>query len=133
MSKSHGKQDHTYEIAFLESVLKRNERDPVVVETLANLYTEAGLYSKGLALDRRNVELSPQSATAHYNLACSLSLTGAPDEAFAELGMALDLGFDDVEWMRKDPDLNALRDDPRWTNVARKAVSRGEDGPRAEG
>ena len=114
MSKTREKADHSYEIAFLESVLKRDERDAVVVETLANLYTEEGLYAKGLDLDRRNVSLSPKNATAHYNLACSLSLTGAIDEAFAELDVALDLGFDGIEWMKKDPDLNALRGDPRW-------------------
>ena len=118
MSEAEERTDHSYEIAFLENILKRDERDAVVVETLANLYTEAGLFKKGLDLDRRNVELSPKNATAHYNLACSLSLTGAIDEAFAELEVALKLGFDGIDWMKEDPDLNVLRKDPRWGKFA---------------
>jgi hypothetical protein len=118
VSGADARTDHSFEIALLENVLKRDEQDTVVVETLANLYTEAGLFKKGLDLDRRNVELAPKNATAHYNLACSLSLTGAIDEAFAELEVAMDLGFDDIDWMKKDPDLYALKSDPRWRKFA---------------
>jgi hypothetical protein len=119
--------DLSFEIAFLEGIYKRDRNDSRTVETLANLYTDAGLFAKGLELDQRHVTLEPQNPTAHYNCACSLSLTGAATEAFEELETALKLGFDGLDWMQKDTDLEALRNDPRWALImAEHGVARAD-------
>ena len=113
------KIDLSFEIALLEGIYRRDKDDARIVEALATLYTEAGLYDKGLALDRHHVALEPRNPTSHYNFACSLCLTGEMTEAFKELELSLRLGFDSLDWMQKDPDLEAARADPRW----RKLVS----------
>lgn len=100
-----------FEIEFLERLHKRLQTDPDVIEMLANLYTEAGRYDEGLAMDFRHVELEPENPTAHYNLACSLALKSLRLEALDSLRTALEKGFDDFNWMLQDPDLKSLAED----------------------
>ena len=47
--------------------------------------------------------------TAHYNVACSYSLLGNREEAIKELGEALALRPDLIEWSKQDPDLETIR------------------------
>lgn len=46
----------------------------------------------------------------HYNMACMYSLAGSHDAAVEELGQALQLRPDLVEWSEQDADLNPLRE-----------------------
>jgi Flp pilus assembly protein TadD len=112
--------DGAFERAFLESVYKRDPDDPRVLTLLATLYTELGEIDKGLALDLHHVELTPDDPSARYDCACSLSLSGRLDEAFANLDRSLELGFDGTDWMQKDPDLAAARADARWQELLAK-------------
>ncbi len=102
------------ELRFLEAVRARLPEHPEVVESLGCLYTEMGRYDDGLAADRQLVKMEPASPLAHYNLACSLALTGQPVEAFAALEQAIALGYDDADWLASDEDLISLREDPRF-------------------
>ncbi|HOU21092.1 MAG: tetratricopeptide repeat protein [Kiritimatiellae bacterium] len=102
------------ELAFLEGVRARLPRNPAVLASLGHLYTELGRFQDGLRADREMVKLEPRSAIAWYNLACSLALTGQPDEAFACLDKAQSLGFEDAEGLQADEDLASLRTDPRF-------------------
>ena len=60
-------------------------------------------------MDRKLVRLDPGDPTAHYNLACSLSLKGRKEEAVKVLRSAISLGYKDFYWMKHDPDLKDLR------------------------
>lgn len=102
-------EDSSFEIQFWENVLQRNRADPVILEALANLYTKVGRVDEGLKLDRKRAKIEPNNPVAHYNLACSLALKNKRAEAFKALRLALELGFDDFDWMWKDPDLKSLR------------------------
>lgn len=103
------KEDHSFDIAFYESILRRDPSYSEVVEILGGLYTKAGRVADGLKMDRKLVRLQPDNATAHYNLACSLALSKRPSEAITTLAQAIALGYDDAEWMAEDPDLTPLR------------------------
>lgn len=103
-----------FEISLLEGIYRRDENDTRIIELLASMYTEAGRYDEGLSLDQRHVMLEPKSPTAHYNLACSLSLKKDYESALAELRTALECGFSDLDWAMKDPDLKDLRCDRRF-------------------
>ncbi len=106
------KEDHTFDIAFYESILRRNPSYAEVAEILGGLYTKAGRIADGLKMDRKLVRLQPDNATARYNLACSLALSKRPAEALATLAQAIALGYDDADWMAEDPDLEPLRPRP---------------------
>ena len=109
-----------FEIEFLERVL---ERDPFFVDAIrvqANNLAAQGEYARALQLDRRLVSLVPDNAIAWYNLACSYSVLGMIEPAFVSLERSLELGYRFVRRLRKDPDLNALRRDPRFVRLLRR-------------
>lgn len=107
-------QDPSFEIAFFESVLRRSPDYAAVIEILGGLYTRVGRIAAGLRMDRRLVRLQPANATARYNLACSLALSKRRGDALAELKRAVQLGYEDADWMRRDPDLANLRNHPEF-------------------
>jgi Putative Zn-dependent protease, contains TPR repeats len=108
------KEDHSFDISFYESILRRNPSYAEVVEILGGLYTKVGRVADGLKMDRKLVRLQPDNATAHYNLACSLALMKRPGDALATLAQAIALGYDDADWMSDDPDLATLRKRPEF-------------------
>ena len=63
-----------FEFNFYVSLYNKLPNDKRLISILAELYTRHGEIEKGLELDRKLVEIDESNATAHYNLACSLSL-----------------------------------------------------------
>ena len=100
--------DLDFELSFFESLHQRMPKDVRVASILAHIYTRAGQIDSGLKMDRKLVRLDPEDSTAHYNLACSLSLKGRNAEAVKVLRTAISLGYKDFDWMRHDPDLSGL-------------------------
>lgn len=99
----------TFEIDFFEKILKRCPDYAEVVEILGGLYTRQGRIDEGLKMDRKLVRLQPENANAHYNLACSLALKRRNREALQALNKAVELGYNDSEWLLQDPDLENLK------------------------
>jgi tetratricopeptide (TPR) repeat protein len=108
------KEDTSFDIAFYESVLRRDPSYAEVAELLGGLYTKTGRIADGLKMDRKLVRLQPDNATAHYNLACSLALSKRPAAALASLTQAVALGYLDAAWMAEDPDLSTVRNRPEF-------------------
>jgi Flp pilus assembly protein TadD len=104
------KTKYAFELDFFADLHKRMPRDVKVATILAQLYTEMGQVDEGLKLDRKLVRLSPDDATAHYNLGCSLALKGRKNDAVKAIRQAVSLGYRDYHWMRNDPDLQQLQD-----------------------
>ena len=113
-------QDPEFEIEFYESVLRRNRGYTDVIELLAGLYTKQGRITDGLRMDRKLVRLQPHNATAHYNLACSLALTKRNMAAIRALQQAIALGYNDLDWMQQDPDLDAIKQHPDFVRLLRQ-------------
>src|SRR6266700_8019947 len=97
--------DPEFDMAFYETVLKRDPTYAEVIEILGGLYTKHGRIADGLKMDRKLVKLQPENATAHYNLACSLALSRRKADALRSLRHAIALGYRDYDWMLQDPDL----------------------------
>jgi hypothetical protein len=60
-----------------------------------------------------------QSGIGHFNLGCYLALAGLLDEAMDEVAVACGIEDDFRELMVDEPDLTALREDPRFQALAR--------------
>jgi len=103
------KEDPAFDIAFYESVLRREPGYEDVIELLGGLYTKTGRIADGLKMDRKLVKLQPNNATARYNLACSLALSKRKTDALRALAEAVKLGYTDYDWMSQDPDLESLK------------------------
>lgn len=110
-------RDPAFETSFYESVLKRDKNYAEVIEILGGLYTEQGRYEEGLTMDRRLVKLRPESPTAHYNLACSLSLMKRRGHALNALRKAVSLGYRDWKHMVNDKDLEYLWEEPAYAQI----------------
>ena len=102
-------RDLDVEIGFLEGLVAR---DPGYIEALQLLgddYTRRGRVEDGLRVDQRLKGLRPEDPDVHFNLACSLALARDFEAAADALCMAIELGYRDFRWLRRDPDLASFR------------------------
>lgn len=74
------------------------------------------------ALDgfKRAFDLGYRKPVSAYNLACAHARKSNTDEAFVWLDRALELGFDNGGQLYTDPDLESLRDDARFKDLAER-------------
>lgn len=121
------------ELEFLQAVARRLPEDTGVLRALGDLYTRTGAYADGLRVDERLSRLCAEDPLVWYNLACSLALSGRPDDALEALGRAVELGYDDYEWMKKDPDLNSLHGDARFESILEWIYTTFEQAPGGDG
>lgn len=94
---------------FYETALERRPSDLDALAELATVYTQLGRIADGLKLDRELVRRQPESPDAHYNLACSLALSGESAAACVALERAVELGYSDAEHLLADADLASLQ------------------------
>jgi hypothetical protein len=114
------KSDPTFDIHFYEAVHKKVPDYIDVIELLGGLYTKSGRIADGLRMDRKLVRLQPENATAHYNLACSLALSRRRADALKSLRKAVSLGYQDLDWMTQDPDLESLKQAPEFQKLLKQ-------------
>jgi Flp pilus assembly protein TadD len=112
------------ELRFLESVRNRLPQHPHVLEALGNLYTRVGRYEEGLKVDLDLTRMRPDDPENWYNLACSCALTERADEAIKALEQAVSLGYRDIDWLQKDEDLKALREDARFKSLVARVSNK---------
>jgi len=106
------KQDADFEIAFYEAILQEVPMFIEALVVLGDLYTQAGLWQKGLEVDLKLSRLRPEDALVFYNLACSYALLSQTRAALGALTRAIELGYDDFEYLKADTDLdNLLKDE----------------------
>ena len=116
--------DLDIEIAFLEGLIAREPDWVEVLKLLGDGYTRRGRIDEGLKVDERLAGLCPDDPYVFYNLACSCSLAERFDQALDALDRALKLGYDDIKWLSKDPDMANLRKHPLFKNFQNKLGSR---------
>jgi tetratricopeptide (TPR) repeat protein len=110
-------EDLDFEISFFENILKTNPDFVEALIALGDAYTKRGRYEDGLKIDQRLAQLRPDDPLVHYNLACSYSLLKMPDQSLEALKKAIRLGYRDFRFMKKDPDLDFIRKDPRFKEL----------------
>ena len=91
---------------------------------LGDAFTRKGEYQKGLEFDLRLSQLKPENKLIRYNLACSYALTGQKDKALNCLNKAVELGYTDLEHLRKDTDLDTIKSDPRFIETREHVLAR---------
>ena len=102
---------------FLEVEISRHPDNVEALSELGHVYTNRGLWALGMGVDKRLIELMPENATAHYNLACSHALLGDARSSLESLETAAFLGYDEADFMEHDEDLASLRNDPRFRSL----------------
>jgi tetratricopeptide (TPR) repeat protein len=120
-----------FEIEFFDRILAQNADYVDVLRVQANNLSAQGLYARGLAADRRIVQLRPNDPNAYYNLACSYSLLQMNNPAIDALQCSLKLGYRDFEHLMSDPDLEHLRKDARFVRILGRYLLKAVKVPRS--
>ena len=118
------KNEMNFEIEFFEKLIEEKKDFVDALIPLAEAYTKAGEYGKGLVVDKRLSELRPEDAIVYYNLSCSFSLTGKINEGLEALKKAVNLGYDDFDYMNIDQDLLNVRNNNRYKEIFTKWIER---------
>ena len=108
--------DAAYRRAFdvARSHLDLNPDDPRAATMCAVSACRVGRKDEGLAWARRAVQADPEDAGVRYNVACLYALEGQVEDAIRSLEDAFEVGFTNREWIKRDPDLDSLREHPRF-------------------
>ncbi|MGC3970814.1 MAG: hypothetical protein QM775_26830 [Pirellulales bacterium] len=88
-----------------------------VLRCQGELLSRKGRHTEALDIDRRLARLAPTDSVVLYNLACSLSRNEHFEESLVALRKALELGYDDFEYLELDGDFDSLRSDPRYQSL----------------
>lgn len=112
-----------FELRFFANILRRYPDYVDVLRIMSQLLTQVGRYPEALEVDLRLVRQRPQDAVAHYNLACTYARLGKTDSAIRALRRAIELGYRDYSYIKRDRDLDSIRDDPRYRELMRQLES----------
>lgn len=113
-------------LALVTKHLELNPDDANAATIGAVCHSRLGNQDEGVVWAERALTIDPSDARIQYNVACLLALAGRSDRAIDCLQNAVNAGFAHFDWVEKDPDLDSLRNDPRfkslhWRNVDRPA------------
>jgi len=117
MKNKDSAKDLEFEIKFYEDLLKDRPTFHEALIALGDAYTKNRQYEEGLKIDQKLSKLKPEDPAVFYNLACSYSLLKELKASLEALRKAIKLGYDDFSYMRKDPDLENLRQDKRYKTL----------------
>ena len=107
-----------------ERQLEFHPDDPRAATMRAVSLCRLGEPVEGLTWARRALEIDPTDAGVRYNVACLYALENQRDEALNCLEECVRLGFGNLEWIARDPDLAGLRGEPRFAALAAPAPPR---------
>ena len=119
-------EDIDFQISFFEKIIKERPNFVNALVALGEVYTRKGRYREGLEVDKRLTVLRPNDSTVYYNLACSYSLLKMSDECLQALKEAIRLGYNEFDYMERDPDLGFIRLDPRYKKLLYEARKKGD-------
>ena len=77
----------------------------------------AGKKEEGKAKAARAVELSPNDPLMYYNVACFYANAEDKQLALESLKKALGAGYGFFEWIKRDPDLDSIRNEPEYIDM----------------
>ena len=119
-----GKPDEA--VAELEKAIALGEDGAAIHQNLGDALLAVKRPAEAAVHLRTAVESGRRYPPVLFNLVCAEALSGAKDQAFAHLKELADTGWTGRAQVESDPDLAALRSDPRWAEaLARFAVTPG--------
>ncbi|NNG17751.1 MAG: protein kinase [Gemmatimonadales bacterium] len=114
-------------LRVIEEHLELNPGDARAVTLGAGVLMRLDRGAEGVEWAERALTIDPNDAVVQYAIACAYSVHGLRDEALDLLEKAVRGGFGDKEWIANDPDLDAIRDDPRFLALMQEERSGARD------
>jgi len=84
---------------------------------LAVGYAHVGRNDDAVKQLQRAVELRPNDGNTLYNATCVYGVLGRPEDALEMLRRAFKAGYANYDWVKRDPDLALLRDNPEFQEL----------------
>lgn len=103
------------------SVIAQDTTGPVSIQRQITQCFDRGDYSRAAELIETYLQHAPNNPDMLYNLACAKCRLGDDDAAASALLRAFKAGFRDIEHMRHDADLAALREHPTYKTILEQA------------
>jgi adenylate cyclase len=111
----------------IERHLHLHPDDVRAVYLASGAWSALGEREKVLEWADRALEMSPDDSGVRYNVACAYASEGLVDEALSLLERNVAVGWGNLEWIKNDPDLDPLRDEPRFGAIIDWLSSRRKD------
>jgi tetratricopeptide (TPR) repeat protein len=89
--------------------------------SLGHELLDAGAYDLAVKSFSAAAERTGEPGNDLYNAACALSLKGDKKAALAQLQQAIEQGFDDLHLLKRDDDLDGVRDEAQFTELTQLA------------
>ncbi|MDY6905810.1 MAG: tetratricopeptide repeat protein [Thermodesulfobacteriota bacterium] len=97
---------------------------PRQILRIGNHYAGAGLYSQAVQAYQKLAALMPDNPAVFYNLACLYAKQKNPEQTIAYLEKAINNGYDDVDHLKTDKDLEIIRNTEFYKNILHKLQGR---------
>ena len=104
-------------LRLMEGSLELNPDDARAANLAAGVYASLGEADDAIKYAERSLAIDPEDPMLLYNVACTYSALGRHDQAISCLERAVEKGFGHREWIDNDPDLNPIRDNPRYQAI----------------
>lgn len=102
---------------FYEKLLKIDPNFLEVLLQLSYIYVHLNKCEKLLKIDKKIAELLLFDPISYYNLACDYSLQGDIEKSLKNLKVAINLGFKNINYIKKDPDLENIRKSKKFKEI----------------
>jgi len=97
---------------YYKQVLNINPESIPALHHLAISYSLSGKADSAIAALKEILKIEPADKNASYNLACLYAKQNNREESVGWLKKSIENGFNDWELIRKDPDLDSIRNTP---------------------
>ena len=104
-------------LQLMEGSLELNPDDARAANLAAGVYASLGESEPAIKYAERSLAIDPEDPMLLYNVACMYASLGRHDQAISCLERSVDKGFGHKEWIDNDPDLDAIRDNPRYQAI----------------
>jgi len=108
------------ELEVYPRYLARYPEDPRAHIFYAVALARAGKMKEGKAQAAKAIELNPSDPLMLYNTACFYAQIGEKRLALDSLKSSVQAGLEDYEWIRRDPDLESIRNEPEYIDLIEK-------------
>jgi len=108
-------------VAAAERSLAINAGDSRALSLGAGTLQALGETAQAEEWARRSVMSAPTDPLMLYNIGCFYAAAGKRGLALDHLERSIELGMRNRDWLMTDPDLDSLRDDPRFTALLPEA------------
>ncbi|MBT5469215.1 MAG: tetratricopeptide repeat protein [Nitrospina sp.] len=103
-------------ITNYKKALHHNKNFKEATINLSTAYMKISNFDKALETLQMGLALDSENPHIHYNYACYYSLTDQPKASLEKLKAAIQFGFNNLEQIKTDSDLEKLRQSPEFNN-----------------